>query len=284
MSSQLPRFSTDSKKKKSALPSLLSNIRNAQAVIGRAAADDVHDRENRPLVNAGGGARTAVPSTHPQLSRSASSASFSATLHNFSQRFGSQWRKRSQRKKGGHGVTVVPQTFFLAVGCFFFAFPLFFVLYILARHAVFGDEGEISGSQVHVHEVPASLGNLLESGKVLPEMNAFDIDNPEDEKKIMYSGLNQTSVHEDASITLDAQVMEGSDIPAVEIESATGVLHNEVGQTVGDNLEQNVRKKVPMTETNNVDGNIMEDSTSNLQHGTMQNVTSEGDTNNLVRN
>lgn len=283
MSSQLPRFSPDSKKKKPALPSLLSNIRNAQAAIGRAAADDVHDRETRPLVSAGGGggARTAVPSSHPQLSRSAPSASLSSTLHNFSQRFGSQWRKRSQRKKGG-GVTVVPQTFFLAVGCFFFAFPLFFVLYILARHAVFGDEGESSGSQVHVHEVPASLGTSFESGKELLEMNTVDIDNPEDEVK-MYSSLNQTSVHEDASITIDTHVMEGGDIPAVEIESATGDLHGETGQTVGDNSDQNMREKVSMTETNNVDGNINEDSTKDLHHGSMQNVTSEGGKNILVR-
>ena len=55
------------------------------------------------------------------------------------------------------------------VGCFFFAFPLFFVIFILARHAVFGDESD--SSQAHKHEVPASSHLSFESGQELIDMN-----------------------------------------------------------------------------------------------------------------
>jgi len=101
-------------------------------------------------------------SSHPQLHRSAPpSASLSSTLNNFSQRFGSQLRKHSQiagkRRKKGRGVTGVPQSFYVAVVCVFFAFPVIFVVYILARHAVFGDETETFVGKVHIHEVPPAF-------------------------------------------------------------------------------------------------------------------------------
>ncbi|KAL9190759.1 hypothetical protein ACHAXT_000465 [Thalassiosira profunda] len=162
----------DAKRKKPALPSLLSSVRNAGAAIGRAGAadyDHLHDRETRPLT---GGAP--MVSGRPQLHRGPSSA-LASTFHNFSQRFGSQWRKRGRRRKGGQGVTIVPQSFYFAVGCFFVAIPVIFVLYILARHSVFGDEDD---PQVHKHEVPSSfadgVGMAFESGKELLEMNKID--------------------------------------------------------------------------------------------------------------
>lgn len=191
MTSQIPQSPEEAKKKKVALPSLLSNIRNAQGTIGRA-ADDFHEREIRPLLGVGGpggsgagvgssstsSGRIAAPSSHPQLHRSAPSASLAATFNNFSQRFGDQWRKRSTRRKKGQGVTNVPQSFFIAVGCFFFAFPVFFLLYILARHAVFGDEEDMSrGKQVHIHEVPTSFGR---GETLLGEQGGANInDNPQ---------------------------------------------------------------------------------------------------------
>ncbi|KAL7538076.1 hypothetical protein ACHAWF_005992, partial [Thalassiosira exigua] len=124
--------------------------------IGRAAGDELQERETRPLVGGGGG-RMAASSKQPQLHR-APQSSMSSILQNFSQRFGSQWRKRSRRKRG-NVVAIVPNSFYVAVGCFFVAFPVCFVLYILARHAVFGDEGDSSGPVGHIHEVPNSFAN-----------------------------------------------------------------------------------------------------------------------------
>jgi len=167
------------KKKKPPLHNFLSNLRNAQAVIGRA-ADDFHEREIRPLVSGGSGsggvgvgnsidvkgtkvvgARVAATPSQPQLRSAPPSASLSSTLNNFSQRFGSQLRKHNhntgKRRKKGHGVTTVPQSFYVAVGCFFFAFPVFFVIYIVARHAVFGDETDNSVGKEHIHEVPPTF-------------------------------------------------------------------------------------------------------------------------------
>mmetsp|Transcript_25051 Transcript_25051/g.54001 ORF Transcript_25051/g.54001 Transcript_25051/m.54001 type:complete len:362 (+) Transcript_25051:83-1168(+) len=266
--------SSDNKKKKPALPSLLSNIRNAQAVIGRA-ADDLHDRETRPLVGGGGGGgRLAASSNRPQLQRNVPSSYFSTNIQNFSQRFGDQWRKRGRRKIG-HGVTGVPQSFFVAVGCFFFAFPLVFLLFILARHAVFGDEGDIS--QAHKHEVPTSLGTSFESGKELVEMNVIGINDPEDEiKGVGYIiGVNQTSVN--GEVIIDSKMMNGGDPPEVLIESATSGLHDETDQTIGDTLGQIESRKDPITEAN-TDGHMTKHSIK-----TMHNVTGEGDGNILAQ-
>lgn len=155
--SPLDPSSLTNKKKKSALPAFLSSLRNAQAVIGRA-ADDFHERETRPLA---GGASGSGGGGNIKLNRSAPpSASLSSALNNFSQRVGSQLRKHKQntgRRKKGHGVTGVPQSFYVAVVCFFFAFPILFVIYILARHAVFGDETDNSVEKVHIHEVPPAF-------------------------------------------------------------------------------------------------------------------------------
>mmetsp|Transcript_15258 Transcript_15258/g.27733 ORF Transcript_15258/g.27733 Transcript_15258/m.27733 type:complete len:363 (-) Transcript_15258:5-1093(-) len=274
------QVSPDTKKKKPALPSLLSNLRNAQAVIDRA-ADDWHERETRPLVG-GGGSRMAASTNHPQLHRSAPSSSFSSVLHNFSQRFGSQWRKRppthlssSSRRKKGHGVTIVPQSFFLAVGCFFVAFPVFFVVYILARHAVFGDEGDNSGAQVHIHEVPSAFaGMAFESGEELLERNKIDHleDGIEGAGEI---GENQSSSSE--GVAIGSQMIEEEDPPGL-IESATSDLPSDVkhdllgetnlDQTIGDIiLDQSDSISESIVETK-IDGSMKEDNTENIHNAT----------------
>jgi len=258
--------SPETKKKKAALPSILSNIRNAQAVIGRA-TDDLHERETRPLMGgsggggSGGSSRMAPPaSNRPQLSRGAPSSSLAATLQNFSQRFGSQWRKRSRRKRGG-GVTSVPQSFYLAVGCFFFAFPLFFVLFILARHAVFGDESD--SSQAHKHEVPVSSHVSFESGQELIDMNhMMENNNPEDEMKGAYIDVNATN----ADVGMDLQMKAEDDQPLMPVESAANELHAEtaLGNTLGqhDSVNDNIDNSV------GIDAHVAEDSMKKLYNNT----------------
>jgi hypothetical protein len=158
--------SPETKKKRQALPSVLSNIRNAQAAIGRAtttAADEPHhewemrEREGNNIISS--------PLMQPPVDRrnqttssSYSSSSYATTLNNFSQRFGNAYhtQKRRLRRKDSSGV---PSSFYFAVGCFFFAFPIIFILYILARHSVFGDEGYGSGTvvQKQQHEISSAI-------------------------------------------------------------------------------------------------------------------------------
>ncbi|KAL7462384.1 hypothetical protein ACHAXS_002763 [Conticribra weissflogii] len=172
----------DTRKKKPALPSLLSNIRNAQAAIGRA-ADDLHEREIRHLMGSGGNSNLGAPiaqserskvkwsnapsgsngSTHrPPLQRGG--GSLAATLQNYSMKFGGHWRKRNQKDASGKTYRVsVPQSFVVCVGCLFAGFPMLFLLYMLARQAVFGDEGVTAGTNEHKYEVP-SIANAIVSG------------------------------------------------------------------------------------------------------------------------
>lgn len=193
------------KNKKKALPSLLSNFRNAQAAIGRVvAADDLNERDMReqyPLMGTNGDAsvidRMATPSNSrpPNLQRGPTSSNFASTLTNFSQRFGNQWRKRQRRKKASGSVaTGVPQEFYFAVGCFFFAFPVIFILYILARHSVFGDEGYGSGTTVEKHEIPANI-----------------VVNPDDEIRGVGFGVNQNAIDGEIAIDFESQVKEEND-------------------------------------------------------------------------
>jgi len=184
-----PKLSPDTRKKKSALPSLLSNLRNAQAAAFGGSASD-HEREVRPLV-----------ANSPQLQqRNVPSNSLSSTIQSFSERFGSDWHKRGKRKKG-KGVTLnIPTGFYYAVGCFFILFPLFFLIYILARHSVFGDEGDTTSTTKHIHEVPATLvtgGVSFEAGKesVVVDINNVDnIVNSEVESEIQRVGINDSVV------------------------------------------------------------------------------------------
>lgn len=200
----------DTKKKKIALPSVLSNIRNA---VGRAGGTDESGRnevEIRPLMGNKSsedlvgivGAkksyvtdnsrslrdRSTVPSSSssgippPPLSgasplygvgqssssrqtlppRNAASTSsinsWSATLQTYSERIGSQWRKQrknrrdSNEKSRRRGVTINTQPIIIVLGLFFIGFPILLMLFLLARKAVFGDEGI---DNVAKHEVPA---------------------------------------------------------------------------------------------------------------------------------
>ncbi|KAL3807548.1 hypothetical protein ACHAXA_001132 [Cyclostephanos tholiformis] len=217
--------SPEPKNKKKALPSLLSNFRNAQAAIGRVvAADDLNERDMRevhyPLMgtngDAGVGGRMATPSSSrpSNLQRGPPpSSNFVSTFNNFSQRFGNQLRKRQRRKKAsGSGASGVPQEFYYTVGCFFFAFPVIFILYILARHSVFGDEGYGSGTAVQKHEVPAN--------------NVVD---PDDEIRGAGFGVNQNVV--DGETAMDFESQE-------EIEDDSRSASSELG--VNDEADQSI--------------------------------------------
>jgi len=197
----------DTKKKKIALPSVLSNIRNA---VGRAGAEEKggkNEVECRPLINVPGinnrssgdlaavgkkssyvndrsqmRDRSAVPSSSPfgvpppplsvstplyglgqsrqtlppRNAPSASANNWSATLKTYSERIGSQWRKRNRRdsteRRRHRGVTINTQPILIVLGLFFIGFPILLMLFLFARKAVFGDEGV---DNVAKHEVPA---------------------------------------------------------------------------------------------------------------------------------
>lgn len=251
--------------KKPALPSLLSNLRNAQAVIGRAATDttDIHEREVRPLV-----------SSRPQLQQrnASTSSSLSSTLQNFSQRFESNWRKRAGRRKsnkGSKGVTIIiPQGFYLAVGCFFFAFPILFIIFILARHAVFGDEAD--SSEIHNHEVPKHDDSLqLGTNSNLEDiMNV--IDNNEVENEIQgvgyIAGNNETSIH-----AIDSDIMIKGDPQEVLAESATNDLQYETqsDHEIGDDIDQSEGVLDPVSTTNDMDI-VREETTTMIQNSTAE--------------
>mmetsp|Transcript_17589 Transcript_17589/g.36955 ORF Transcript_17589/g.36955 Transcript_17589/m.36955 type:complete len:342 (+) Transcript_17589:35-1060(+) len=168
----------DTRKKKAALPSLLSNIRNAQAAIGRA-ADDLHEREMRHLMGSGGSNNLGAPIAHSERSKikwsnapsstgtthrpslQRGGASIAATLQNYSMKFGGHWRKRNQKDASGKTYRVsVPQSFIVCVGCLFAGFPMLFLLYMLARQAVFGDEGVTAGTNEHKYEVPSIVNQV----------------------------------------------------------------------------------------------------------------------------
>jgi hypothetical protein len=219
----------DTKKKKIALPSVLSNIRNA---VGRAGGTDESGRnevEIRPLMGNNKSSedlvgivgtkksyvtdnsrslrdRSTVPSSSssssgippPPLSgasplygagqNSSSSSSrqtlpprnavstssinsWSATLQTYSERIGSQWRKQrknrrdSNEKNRRRGVTINTQPIIIVLGLFFIGFPILLMLFLLARKAVFGDEGI---DNVAKHEVPAH-------DEVVPPSNNIDV-------------------------------------------------------------------------------------------------------------
>lgn len=204
-------ISPDTKKKKIALPSVLSNIRNA---VGRAGAEEkggkseveirpllgstLNNRSNNDLVGVGKSSKYAADRSQmrdrstgpsagglppPPLSaasspsfglgqsgsirqtlptRNAPSASsvnnWSATLQTYSERIGSQWRKRNrrdpnnERRRHSRGVTINTQPILIVLTLFFIGVPILITLFLLARKAVFGDEGV---DNVATHEVPA---------------------------------------------------------------------------------------------------------------------------------
>ena len=195
MSSQ-PPISPDSRKKKPALPFLLSNLRNAHSAIATSVAGTI---EARPLVSGGTSsndhssnyaasdrsnmkrsvtaslssnrappALDTAPNT--RLNTNPAPTSLSSTLTSIQQRFENSWRKRNQHlhkeddslrhnTKQRRQIRVsIPQSFLLTSVCFFLAIPVLVLLYVLARKSVFGDEGvEISE---HKYEVKTFDGEL----------------------------------------------------------------------------------------------------------------------------
>ncbi|KAL3757293.1 hypothetical protein ACHAWU_008454 [Discostella pseudostelligera] len=272
--------SPDSKKKKPALPSLLSSLRNArQAVVGRAsdAAEDLlYERELRPLTGGGGGSgssnslvqlgstsasggNTGSSANRPQhLQRGggggggvggggvggigapstsmSSNATFTATLQNFSQRFGNKFRgggRARNRRKKGSGVTVVPQEFYLAVGCFFFVFPIFFMIYIyFAGHSVFGGN---DGHQVQKIDLE-DAGSVLNQTALDAQFDVEDLDN------------SQGMLIEDEMGNLrDSDRIVDQSTPPLDV----------------DNIGHHDKKKFPFTKRS-IDGSLTEDITMEL--------------------
>ena len=265
-----PKLSPDTRKKKSALPSLLSNLRNAQAAAFGGSASD-HEREVRPLV-----------ANSPQLQqRNVPSNSLSSTIQSFSERFGRDWHKRGKRKKG-KGVTLnIPAGFYYAVGCFFILFPFFFLIYILARHSVFGDEGDTTSTTKHIHEVPATLitgGVSFEAGKesVVVDINNVDgIVNSQVESETQEVGINDSAGKENPSINLPLPSdtvlteTETKDIKEVEDvdEAHVDTINQSSGVVTPDRSEGSMidtpEKEVKADESN--ESVVVADATTKLQ-------------------
>ena len=265
----------DTKKKKIALPSVLSNIRNA---VGRAGVEENSgkseveirpllgsnlNRSSNDLVGVGKSSssatnraqmrdRSTAPSSSgvppPPLSSSAASPLFgsrqtlparnlpasvnnwSATLQTYSERIGSQWRKRNRRDSNNNerrrrrgGVTINTQPFLIVVGFLFIGFPILLMLFLLARKAVFGDEGV---DNVAKHEVPAHevLNYGIDNTGVSPGITEAQVLN---DLKQLTSEDNPLGSFENDSETISVE--EGSDNEAAinEVNAKQAVLTNE---------------------------------------------------------
>lgn len=191
-----PPITPDSRKKKPALPSLLSNLRNAHSAI---ATSVVGTSEARPLVSGtvstnNGQSSSTYTTDRSNMKRSVTASlsssrapsafdtapntrlntpappSFSSALTNFQQRFENTWRNRNQHlhkeddslrhntKRRRQIRVSIPQAFLLSSTCFFIAIPLLVLLYVLAKKSVFGDEG-VDLSE-HKYEVKAFDGEM----------------------------------------------------------------------------------------------------------------------------
>jgi len=201
------------KSKKQALPSYLSNIRNAQASIDRelkpflspaiSAADRKTTKPQAPILAGGLSSSASGRST---INRNPSR--WATSIQNFGQRFGDQWRKR--RRKKGSGNVSVPQAFYVSVACFFFAFPLFFVLFILARHAVFGDESLTVTSR---HEVPAHPSDAA----MVADPSLIMVEDPSPIEAIEdLVGLNDNDERKDADESHPSNVPIDNEYPNVK--------------------------------------------------------------------
>lgn len=266
----------DTKKKKIALPSVLSNIRNA---VGRAGVEENSgkseveirpllgsnlNRSSNDLVGVGKSSssaanraqmrdRSTAPSsagvpppplssstaasplfgsrqTLPGRNVSASINNWSATLQTYSERIGSQWRKRNRRDSNNNerrrrrgGVTINTQPFLIVVGFLFIGFPILLMLFLLARKAVFGDEGV---DNVAKHEVPAHevLNYGIDNTGVSPGITEAQVLN---DLKQLTSEDNPLGSFENDSETISVE--EGSDNEAAinEVNAKQAVLTNE---------------------------------------------------------
>lgn len=274
----------DTKKKKIALPSVLSNIRNA---VGRAGVEENSgkseveirpllgsnlNRSSNDLVGVGKSSssaanraqmrdRSTAPSssgvpppplssstaasplfgsrqTLPTRNVSASVNNWSATLQTYSERIGSQWRKRNRRDSNNNerrrrrgGVTINTQPFLIVVGFLFIGFPILLMLFLLARKAVFGDEGV---DNLAKHEVPAHevLNYGIDNTGVSPGITEAQVLN---DLKQLTSEDNPLGSFENDAETISVEE-EGSDNEATinEVNVNQAVLTNEANIN-GDN-------------------------------------------------
>ena len=166
-----PPMSPDSRKRKPALPFLLSNLRNAQATIASSVAGTT---EIRPLVTSSSSSNNdhngssyasdrsnmkrsvtaslssstarapyTLEQSTPNTRLNTNTSSISSTLTSLSQRFENTWRKRNQhlhkedssvRTRRRRQIRVsIPQSFLFSSVCFFIGIPLLVFLYVLAR-------------------------------------------------------------------------------------------------------------------------------------------------------
>eukprot|EP00985_Skeletonema_marinoi_P011423 scaffold5438_cov124-Skeletonema_marinoi.AAC.2 len=268
----------DTKKKKIALPSVLSNIRNA---VGRAGAEEKavkneveirpllpNNRSSGDLVGVGKSSsyaadrsqmrdRSTVPSSGlppPPLSassplfglgqssrqtlppRNAPSASvnnWSATLQTYSERIGSQWRKRNRRdsnneRRRHRGVTINTQPILIVLGLFFIGFPILLTLFLLARKAVFGDEGV---DNVAKHEVPAHevLNYGLDTGVSPIEGEEAGITEAQvlNELKQLTSEDNPLGSVENDLDVMNMKDGNANEADIIEMDANVGVVSNE---------------------------------------------------------
>ena len=287
----------DTKKKKIALPSVLSNIRNA---VGRAGVEENSgkseveirpllgsnlNRSSNDLVGVGKSSssatnraqmrdRSTAPSSSgvppPPLSSSAASPLFgsrqtlpgrnvsasvnnwSATLQTYSERIGSQWRKRNRRDSNNNerrrrkGVTINTQPFLIVVGFLFIGFPILLMLFLLARKAVFGDEGV---DNVAKHEVPAH------------EVLNYGIDN---------TGVSPGNT--EAQVLNDLKQLTSEDNPLGSFENDSETISVEEGSDNEANINEVNAKQAVLTNEANIDGDTevakeseTMDNTSNLR-------------------
>eukprot|EP00986_Skeletonema_menzelii_P003962 scaffold1298_cov152-Skeletonema_menzelii.AAC.6 len=283
----------DTKKKKIALPSVLSNIRNA---VGRAGAEEKggkseveirpllgntsSNRSSNDLVGVGKSSsyaadrsqmrdRSSVPSSGvppPPISSpplfglgqssrqtlparnvpSASVNNWSATLQTYSERIGSQWRKRNRRdsnnseRRRRRGVTINTQP----------------ILIVLARKAVFGDEGV---DNVAKHEVPAhevlSPGVGEEAG-----ITAAQVLN---DLKQLTSEDNPLGSFENDAETISVEEKSDNESVITEMDTNQAVRTNDEANIIGEVTNEVVRDSETMDNASNLRGSKEE--TTRLQ-------------------
>lgn len=322
----------DTKKKKIALPSVLSNIRNA---VGRAGAEEKggkseveirpllgntsSNRSSNDLVGVGKSSsyaadrsqmrdRSSVPSSGvppPPISSpplfglgqssrqtlparnvpSASVNNWSATLQTYSERIGSQWRKRNRRdsnnseRRRRRGVTINTQPILIVLGLFFIGFPILFTLFLLARKAVFGDEGV---DNVAKHEVPAhevlSPGVGEEAG-----ITAAQVLN---DLKQLTSEDNPLGSFENDAETISVEEKSDNESVITEMDTNQAVRTNDEANIIGEVTNEVVRDSETMDNASNLRGSKEE--TTRLQNNDPEispaMIDKGGDTNSYFEN
>lgn len=282
-------ISPDTKKKKIALPSVLSNIRNAVGRAGGAEEGGKSEVEIRPLLGGSSGVgnnrsaddlvrvgkktnlrdRTAPPSSlamsppPPLLGQSGrqsfparSNAALASSINVWSERIGSQWRKRSRRdsnERRRRGVTINTQPILLLLGLFFIGLPILLVFYLLARSSVFGDEGvdDVAKHEVPAHETSSNIGVEIGVSSIIVEENIVDenkVDIAESPSAQVLNDLKElTSESEDSLLALDSNNdAEGTNNLANEATSNKFYANGEAGN------EATIKEAKPKEPSNEV--------------------------------